>query len=430
MKNNKKYKERTLEVHAGQENPDPATGARAVPIYMTSSYVFESTEQAANLFALKEEGNIYTRMMNPTTDVFEKRMAAIEGGIGALAQSSGLSAITLAILNIASSGDEIVSADNLYGGTFNLFKYTFKKFGINVKFVDSQNIAEYEEAITDKTKAIFCESLGNPKLDIPDFEKLSKIAHDNEIPLIVDNTSAITMVRPIEHGADIIVHSATKYISGHGTALGGVIIDSGKFDWTRGKFPDFTNPDPSYHGLNFRDSFGDSAYIVKARVQLMRDIGSIISPFNSFLLLQSLETLSLRVNEHCANALKVAKFLENHEAVSWVNYPGLKDNEAHTLAKKYLNGKYGGIIGFGIKGGIEEGKKFIESVELLSHLANIADSKSLVIHPASTTHSTLTEEEQIASGVTPDFIRVSVGIEDAEDIIEDIDKALKKAVKN
>lgn len=428
MNKKNKYGPRTIEVHAGQEEADPATGARAVPIYQTSSYVFKSSEHAAKLFSLEEEGNIYTRITNPTTEVFEKRVAAIENGIGALAQSSGLSAILLSILNIAKAGDEIVSADNLYGGTFTLFKNTLSKFGIKVNFVDSQNLKEYEENINNKTKAIYCESIGNPKLDVPDFKALSKLAHKNNIPLIVDNTSAITLVKPIDYGADIVVHSATKFISGHGTSLGGVIVDSGKFDWSCGKFPEFTEPDEFYHGLKYIETFGNKAYIAKARVQLMRDIGSIISPFNSFLLLQSLETLSLRVNQHCENALEVAKFLNSHEAVSWVNYPGLKDNENHKEAKKYLNGKYGGIIGFGIKGGIEEGKKFIESVDLLSHLANIADAKSLVVHPASTTHSNLTEEEQIASGVTPDFIRLSVGIENVEDIIDDIDQALKKAI--
>lgn len=427
MTKKKKYGDRTLEVHAGQETPDSATGARAVPIYLTSSYVFESTEHAAKLFALEEEGNIYTRITNPTTEAFEKRVAAIEGGIGALAQASGLAAITLSILNLAEAGDEIVSADNLYGGTFTLFKNTLKKFGIKVNFVDSTKPEEFSAAITDKTKALFCESIGNPKLDIPDFEKLSEIAHENNIPLIVDNTLGITMVKPFEHGADIIVHSATKFIGGNGTSLGGVIVDSGNFDWTNGKFPDFTNPDPSYHGLIYSESFGNKAYITKARVQLMRDLGTIISPVNSFLLLQSLETLSLRINQHCENALEVAKFLQKNDAVSWVNYPGIRDDP---LAEKYLNNKYGNVIGFGIKGGIEEGKKFIESVELLSHLANVVDSKSVVIHPASTTHSNLTEEEQLASGVSPDFIRLSVGIENVEDIIDDVDQALKKAVKN
>jgi len=425
----KKYGDRTLEVHAGQEEADPVTRSRAVPIYQTSSYVFDDVKYAADLFALKRPGNIYTRLNNPTNEVFEKRVAAIEGGVGALSQASGMAAITLAILNIAKCGDEIVSGDNLYGGTYNLFKTTLKKFGITVNFVDSQDTQAFEDAITDKTKAVYCESIGNPKLDVPDFEKLAEIAHKNQIPLIVDNTSAIGMVKPIEHGADIVVHSATKIIGGHGTSLGGTIVDSGNFDWTNGRFPEFTEPDESYHGLKYVESFGKAAYITKARVQMMRDLGTCISPFNSFLLLQGLETMSLRVKQHCENALEVAKFLENHELVSWVNYPGLENNPNHTLAKKYLNGKYGCVLGFGIKGGIEEGKKFIENVELLSHLANICDAKTLVVHPASTTHSNLTPEEQVSTGVTPDFIRMSVGIENVEDIIADIDQALKKAVQ-
>ena len=401
----RKYGDRTLEVHAGQEEADPFTGARAVPIYQTSSYVFESAEYAANIFALKEPGNIYTRLNNPTNEVFEKRVAAIEGGVGALSQASGMAAITLAILNLAQCGDEIVSGNNLYGGTYNLFKNTLNKFGIKVNFVDSQ------------------------KLDVPDFEVLADIAHRHGIPLIVDNTSAIGMVKPIEHGADIVVHSATKIIGGHGTSLGGTIVDSGNFDWTNGKFPEFTEPDDSYHGLIYTEAFGEAAYITKARVQMMRDLGTCISPFNSFLLLQGLETMSLRVKQHTENALEVAKFLDQHELVSWVNYPGLEDNPNHEIAKKYLNGKYGCVLGFGIKGGIEEGKKFIENVELLSHLANICDAKTLVVHPASTTHSTMSPEEQVDSGVTPDFIRMSVGIENVEDIIADIDQALRKAVE-
>lgn len=425
----RKYGDRTLEVHAGQEEADPATGSRAVPIYMTSSYVFDDAQYAADLFALKVPGNIYTRLNNPTSEVFEKRVAAIEGGVGALSQASGMAAITLAILNIAQAGDEIVSGDNLYGGTYNLFRSTLKKFGITVNFVDSQDLEAFEAAVNDKTKAIYCESIGNPKLDVPDFEKLAEIAHKNDIPLIVDNTSAIGMVKPIEHGADIVVHSATKIIGGHGTSLGGCIVDSGNFDWTNGKFPEFTEPDESYHGLIYTEAFGNAAYITKARVQMMRDLGTCISPFNSFMLLQGLETMSLRVKQHCENALEVAKFLDQHELVSWVNYPGLEDNPNHENAKKYLNGKYGCVLGFGIKGGIEEGKKFIENVELLSHLANICDAKTLVVHPASTTHSNLTPEEQESTGVTPDFIRMSVGIENVEDIIADIDQALRKAVE-
>ena len=425
----KKFGERTIELHAGQENVDKETKSRAVPIYQTTSYVFDNTDDAADLFSLKKTGNIYTRMTNPTSDIFEQRVAAIEGGVAALSQSSGLSAITLAILNLSQLGDNIVSADNLYGGTYTLFKNTFPKIGRQVKFVKSDKLKEFEEAIDSKTKAIFAESIGNPKLDVPDFKKLAKIAHENDIPLIVDNTSGVGLVKPIEHGADIVVLSATKFIGGHGTSIGGVIVDAGNFDWTNGKFTEFTEPDPSYHGLIYYEKFEKLAYIVKARVQLMRDIGTVISPFNSFLLLQGLETLSLRVKQHCENALELAKFLQSHEAVSWVNYPGLSNHPSHELATKYLNGGYGALIGFGIKGGIEEGKKFIESVELLSHLANIGDSKSLVIHPASTTHSNLSKEEQKSTGVTPDFIRLSVGIENLEDIIDDIDQALKKAVK-
>ena len=425
----RRYGDRTLEVHAGQEEADPFTGARAVPIYQTSSYVFESAEYAANIFALKEPGNIYTRLNNPTNEVFEKRVAAIEGGVGALSQASGMAAITLAILNIAQCGDEIVSGNNLYGGTFNLFKNTLSKFGIKVTFVDSQDTQAFEDAINENTKALYCESIGNPKLDVPDFEVLADIAHRHGIPLIVDNTSAIGMVKPIEHGADIVVHSATKIIGGHGTSLGGTIVDSGNFDWTNGKFPEFTEPDDSYHGLIYTEAFGNAAYITKARVQMMRDLGTCISPFNSFLLLQGLETMSLRVRQHTENALEVAKFLDNHELVSWVNYPGLEDNPNHEIAKKYLGDKFGCVLGFGIKGGIEEGKKFIENCELLSHLANICDAKTLVVHPASTTHSTLSPEEQVENGVTPDFIRMSVGIENVEDIIADIDQALRKAVE-
>ena len=359
----------------------------------------------------------------------EERVAAVEGGVGGLACASGMAAIATALLTIVEGGQEIVSGDNLYGGTYTLFKNTFAKWGIKVNFVDSQDLNAFEEAINENTRAIYCESIGNPKLDVPDFEKLAEIAHKHEIPLVVDNTTAIGMVKPIEHGADIVVHSATKIIGGHGTTLGGTIVDSGNFDWTNGKYPEFTEPDESYHGLIYTESFPENAFITKARVQIMRDIGTCLSPFNSFQLLQGLESMSLRVKQHCENALEVAKFLQNHEAVSWVNYPGLEDSPTHELAKKYLKGKYGCVIGFGIKGGVEEGKKFIENVELLSHLANICDAKTLVVHPASTTHSGLTPEEQISTGVTPDFIRMSVGIENVEDIIADIDQALKKAVK-
>jgi len=426
----------TLAVHAGQESPDPATLSRAVPIYQTSSYVFKSAEHAANLFALKELGNIYTRMMNPTTDAFERRMAAIEGGSGAVAVSSGMAAISLALLGITGLGDEIVSANNLYGGTYQLFHYTFPKLGRSVKFVDSARPAEFQKAITPKTRAIYAETIGNPKLDVPDFEALAKIAHDAKIPLVVDNTSAVGLVRPLDYGADIIAESATKFINGHGNSIGGIIVDGGKFDWSSGKFPEFTNPDPSYHGLKYWDTFGNFpgmgnvAFAFKIRVQLLRDLGSCLSPFNSFLFLQGLETLELRMEKHSVNALAVARHLQSHPKVSWVNYPGLAEHPAHALAEKYLRGKYGGaLVGFGIKGGLEAGKRFIESVELFSHLANIGDSKSLVIHPASTTHQQLTVEEQAATGVTPDFIRLSVGIENVEDIIADLDRALAKAAQ-
>ncbi|MGD0994690.1 MAG: O-acetylhomoserine aminocarboxypropyltransferase/cysteine synthase family protein [Candidatus Bathyarchaeia archaeon] len=425
----------TLAIHAGQETADPATNARAVPIYQTASYVFKSTEHAANLFALKELGNIYTRIMNPTTDVFEKRVAAIEGGTGALAAASGQAAISLALLSITQVGDEIVAANNLYGGTYELFHYTFPKLGRTVKFVDSTKPAEFKKAITPKTRAIYAETIGNPKLDVPDFEVIAKIAHDAGIPLVVDNTVGVGLVRPIDYGADIIVDSATKYIGGHGTSIGGIIVDSGKFGWNNGKFPEFTQPDPSYHGLKYWDTFGNFpglgnvAFIFKVRVQLLRDLGATLSPFNSFLFLQGLETLPLRQRKHSENALKVATYLKTNPLVRWVNYPGLPDNPNHKIAEKYLTNGYGGLIGFGIKGGLEAGKKFIESVQLLSHLANIGDAKSLVIHPASTTHQQLTSEEQKATGVTQDYIRLSVGIEDPEDIIEDIEQALQKSAK-
>ncbi|MFB3766431.1 MAG: O-acetylhomoserine aminocarboxypropyltransferase/cysteine synthase family protein [Methanotrichaceae archaeon] len=425
----------TLAVHAGQEIPDPATGSRVVPIYQTSSYVFKSTEHAANLFALKEFGNIYSRIMNPTNDVFEKRIAALEGGSGALAVASGQAAISLALLAITQVGDEIVSANNLYGGTYELFHYTFPKLGRKVIFVDSTKPEEFGRAITSKTRAIYAETIGNPKLDVPDFEKIAQIAHNAGIPFVVDNTVGIGIVKPIEYGVDIIVDSATKFIDGHGNSIGGVIVDSGKFNWSNGKFPEFTEPDPSYHGLKYWDVFGNFpglgnvAFIIKVRVQLLRDLGPALSPFNAFLFLQGLETLAIRQEKHSANALLVSKFLKSHPAVAWVNYPGLEEHPSHALAEKYLQGKYNAILGFGIKGGLESAKKFIESVQLLSHLANIGDSKSLVIHPASTTHQQLTAEEQAETGVTPDFIRISVGIEDVEDIIADLDQALAKAVR-
>jgi O-acetylhomoserine (thiol)-lyase len=421
-----KLKLESLALHGGQE-ADPTTGSRAVPIYQTTAYQFKSTEHAANLFSLKEFGNIYVRLMNPTTDVFEKRMAALDGGVGGLAVSSGSSAIALALLNIAQAGDEIVSADNLYGGTYTLFHYTFKRFGINVRFVKSDDLAAFEKAITPKTKAVYAESIGNPKLNIADISALSEIAHRNGIPLVIDNTVAPYLLRPIDFGADIVVYSATKFIGGHGTSLGGMIVDSGKFDWTNGKFPLIADPDPSYHGVNFVEALkpmGNIAYIIKARVTLLRDLGAAISPFNSFLFLQGLETLHLRMPRHAENALAVAKHLEKHPKVSWVNYPGLDSSPEKERANKYLPNGAGAIIGFGVKGGAQAGSKFIDSLVLISHLANIGDAKTLAIHPASTTHQQLSPEEQLATGVTPDFIRLSVGIENVEDIIADIDQAL------
>jgi O-acetylhomoserine (thiol)-lyase len=422
----------TLALHAGQK-PDPTTGSRAVPIYQTTSYVFKSTEHAANLFALKEFGNIYTRLMNPTTDVFEQRIAALEGGTGALGVASGQAAITYALLAITRLGDEIVAANNLYGGTYQLFNHTFPKLGRTVKFVDSRDPAAFKAAITSRTRAIYAETIGNPKLDVPDFEALSKIAHDAGIPLVVDNTVGIGLVKPIEHGADILANSATKYIGGHGTSIGGVIVDSGRFKWNNGKFPEFTEPDPSYHGLVYWDALsnvpglGNVAFILKVRVTLLRDIGAALSPFNAHQFLLGLETLLLRQERHSRNALEVARFLKAHPRVSWVTYPGLEDNPDHAVAAKYLKKGFGGLVGFGIKGGLEAGKTFINSVQLLSHLANIGDSKSLVIHPASTTHQQLTPEQQAATGVTADYIRLSIGLEDVEDIKADIDQALKKA---
>ena len=422
----------TLAVHAGQESPDPATGARAVPIYQTTSYVFKDTAHAAGLFALQQFGNIYTRIMNPTNDVFEKRIAAIEGGSGALAVSSGQAATSMALLALSLVDDEIVAADNLYGGTYQLFHHTFPKLGRKVTFVDSTNPRAFKAAITGKTKAIYAEAVGNPKLDVPDFEAIAAIAHEAGIPFVVDNTVGIGLVRPIDYGADILVLSATKFVGGHGTSIGGVIVDSGKFNWANGNFPEFTDPDPSYHGLKFWDAFGNIpgmgnlAYILKVRVQWLRDMGACLSPFNAFMFLQGLETLPMRQKQHSANAMEVALFLKDHPLVSWVNYPGLPDHPSHQVAAKYMKGRYGALVGFGIKGGFECGKRFIESVELLSHLANIGDAKTLVIHPASTTHQQLSREEQEATGVTEDFIRLSIGIENVEDIKNDLDQALQK----
>ena len=420
----------TLQVHAGQE-PDPATGSRAVPIYQTTSYVFNNAEHAANLFALKEFGNIYTRLMNPTSDVFEKRVAALEGGVGALAVASGSSAITYAILNLAGAGDEIVSASTLYGGTYNLFSYTLPKLGIQTTFVDPDDPENFRKAINEKTKAVYIETIGNPGINVIDIQAVADIAHENKIPLIIDNTFGTPyLIRPIEHGADIVVHSATKFIGGHGTSLGGIIVDSGKFDWkASGKFPGITEPDPSYHGVVYADAVGPLAYIIKARVQLLRDTGAAVSPFHSFLFIQGLETLSLRVRQHVANAQKIAAFLEQHPAVESVNYPGLASNKYYDLAQKYLPRGAGSIFTFEIKGGKEAGIRFIDSLEIFSLLANVADAKSLVIHPASTTHSQLSEEEQRSAGVTPGQIRLSIGIEDADDLIYDLDQALNKAVQ-
>ncbi|HTS70057.1 MAG TPA: homocysteine synthase [Terriglobia bacterium] len=414
----------TLALHGGQK-PDAATGARAVPIYQTSSFVFKDTTHAANLFALKEFGNIYTRIMNPTWDVLEQRVAALEGGVAGLVTSSGQAAETLAILNIARSGDQIVSSASLYGGTYNLFHYTLPKLGIGAAFVDPSDPENFKRAITPKTRLVYAETLGNPKNDMLDIEAVAKIAHDAGVPLMIDNTVATPyLCRPIEWGADIIVHSMTKFLGGHGNSIGGIIVDSGKFNWANGRFPELVEPDPSYHNLKFVEAFGPLAYILKVRVQLLRDIGAALSPFNAFLILQGVETLSLRVQRHCDNALKVAQFLEKHPAVSWVNYPGLPSHPAHALAKKYMQHGYGAILGFGIKGGMQAGIKFINAVGLLSHLANLGDAKTLVIHPASTTHQQLTREEQEATGVTEDFIRLSVGIETVDDIIADIDQAL------
>lgn len=418
----------TLALHAGQV-PDPTTGSRAVPIYQTTSYQFRDTEHAANLFALKEFGNIYTRLMNPTTDVFEKRVAALDGGVGALAVASGQSAITFSILNIAQAGDEIVSADNLYGGTYNLFHHTLPRLGIKVIFVPSGDLGAFERAITPRTKAVYAESIGNPKLDVADIAGLADVAHRNGVPLIIDNTVSPHLVRPIEHGADIVVYSATKFIGGHGTSIGGVIVDSGKFDWTNGKFPLISGPEPSYHGLDFVAALaplGNIAYIIKARVTLLRDIGAALSPFNAFLLIQGLETLPLRIERHAQNALAVAEWLSRHPKVTWVNYPGLPSSPNHAAAQKYLPKGAGAILGFGVQGGLEGGRKFIDSLKLVSHLANVGDAKTLAIHPASTTHQQLSADEQIATGVTADYVRLSVGIEHIDDIIADLAQALEQ----
>ena len=420
------WKPETIAIHGGQ-TVDPVTGSRAVPIYQTTSYVFKDTEHAANLFALKEFGNIYTRIMNPTQDVFEQRVALLEGGVGALATASGQAAITFAILNIAQAGDEIVASSSLYGGTYNLFAHTLPRLGIKVHFVDQSNPESFRTAINDKTKALFCETIGNPRIDVADLEAIAAIAHENGVPLIVDNTFATPILcRPFDHGADIVVHSTTKFIGGHGAAIGGIIVDSGKFDWNNGKFPGLTTPDPSYHGIVYTEAVGPLAYIVKARVQLQRDIGAAVAPFNSFLFLQGLETLHLRMERHSQNALAVARYLASHPGVEWVNYPGLEQDSQYALAQKYLPKGAGAILTFGIRGGVAEGKKLIESLQLFSHLANVGDSKSLVIHPASTTHQQMSEQEQAAAGVTPGMVRLSVGTEALDDIIGDLDQALQK----
>ncbi len=427
------YRFETLQLHAGQK-PDPATNSRAVPIYQTTSYTFNNAEHAATLFALKDFGNIYTRIMNPTSAVFEERIAALEGGVAALAVASGQAAQFIAISTIAQAGENIVSTSLLYGGTYNQFKVTFPRLGINVKFVDGDSPDGFRKLIDKKTKALYLETIGNPRLNVPDIEAIAKVAHDNGIPLIVDNTFGAGgyLCRPIEYGADIVVHSATKWIGGHGTSIGGVIVDSGKFNWGNGNFPIFTEPSPSYHGLKFWEVFGSGgpfgniAFIIRARVEQLRDLGAALSPFNSFLFLQGLETLSLRVDRHCENALKLAQWLKQQPLVSWVSYPGLPDHPYHANAKKYLReGAYGGIVVFGIKGGIDAGRKFIDSLQLASLLANVGDAKTLVIHPASTTHQQLSEKEQLESGVTPDLVRVSVGLEHIDDILEDFDVALK-----
>jgi len=420
-----KYDFATIALHAGQ-SPDSATLSRAVPIYQTSSYVFKSSEHAANLFGLKEFGNIYTRIMNPTTDVLEKRLAELDGGVGALCVASGQAAITYAVLNITQAGQNIVSTSYLYGGTYNLFHYTLPKLGINVKFVDSSDAENVHRAIDAGTRLVYMESVGNPKNNVDDFEEIGRIAHAAGIPFIVDNTVTTPyLFKPLEHGADIVVYSLTKFIGGHGTSIGGAVVDGGRFPWNNGKFPELTEPDPSYHGLKYVEALGDLAYILKMRLTLLRDMGAPLSPFNAFLFLQGLETLHVRMPRHVENALNVAEWLEKHPLVNWVNYPGLASHKDNGRARKYLPKGSGAIIGFGIKGGVEAGRKFIDSVKLLSHLANIGDAKTLVIHPASTTHQQLTAEEQEATGVTADFIRLSVGLEDANDIIADIDQALK-----
>jgi O-acetylhomoserine (thiol)-lyase len=419
----------TLALHAGQK-PDPATNARAVPIYATTSYVFNDAAHAARLFGLQEFGNIYTRIMNPTTGVFEERVAAIEGGVGALGLASGQAAETLTILNLAGTGDNIVSSSSLYGGTYNLFAYTLPKIGITTRFVDGTNPASFAPAIDARTKAVFLETIGNPRLDVHDIRAIADVSHAHGVPLVVDNTFAPLLTQPIEHGADIVIHSATKWIGGHGTAIGGVVVDGGKFDWTGPRFKSgFVDPDPSYHGVSYVNAFGPLAFILKLRVQGLRDLGPALSPFNAFLFLQGLETLPLRVQRHSENALAVAQWLEKQSEVTWVSYPGLPSHPSYELAKRYLKGGFGGIIAFGVRGGVEAGRKLIDNVKIFSLLANVGDAKSLIIHPASTTHSQLEPEDQVATGVTPDLIRLSVGLEHVDDLIADLRQALTAAVE-
>lgn len=414
----------TIALHGGQE-PDKSTNARAVPIYATTSYVFNDADHAARLFALQEAGNIYTRMMNPTNDVFEKRIALLEGGVGALAVASGQAAETLAILNILRAGDELISASSLYGGSYNLFSQTLPRLGITVKFIDPSDPENFRRAMTSRTKAFYAETVGNPKLDTLDVEAVAAIGNEAGLPLIIDNTFPTPcLVRPIDYGAAIVIHSATKFIGGHGTSIGGVIVDSGKFDWANGNFPEFTEPDPSYHGVQYVEAFGPAAFIAKTRVQLLRDLGPAMSPFNSFLFIQGLETLALRIQRHSENALKVAQYLEGHPRVCWVNYPGLPSHPSYKTAVKYHRGGFGAVLGFGIEGGYAAGRKFMDSLKLFSLLANIGDAKSLVIHPASTTHQQLTVEEQLATGVSEDFVRLSIGLEHIDDIVTDLDQAL------
>jgi O-acetylhomoserine (thiol)-lyase len=418
----------TLALHAGQR-PDPATNARAVPIYATTSYVFDDAAHAARLFGLQEFGNIYTRIMNPTTGVFEERVAALEGGVGALGLASGQAAETLTILNLARAGDNIVSSTSLYGGTYNLFAHTLPKVGITTRFVDGTNPASFAPAIDERTRAVYLETIGNPRLDVHDIASIADIAHAHGLPLVVDNTFAPLLCRPIEHGADIVIHSATKWIGGHGTAIGGVVVDGGTFDWAASpRFrTDFVDPDPSYHGISYTEAFGPAAFIIKLRVQGLRDLGAALSPFNSFLFLQGLETLPLRIARHSENALAIARWLQSRPDVTWVSYPGLESHPSHRQARRYLTGGFGGIVTFGVRGGVEAGRRLIDAVEIFSLLANVGDAKSLIIHPASTTHQQLTDEDQAATGVTPDLIRLSVGLENVDDLIADLDQALRAA---